>query len=204
MSLSEISSKITKEEVQTLTNKDLGKLSRLISQVLEDRRVEKQKKYDLIQAKKDIEKQGWSLQNFDLGHIDNCHKYDLSADIDEDYDDHCLLKYVDEAWFSVLSDHDFDFYLDQSKERGIDNQLYLYYKVNFILPPTGSKIDVISPSGHCGSYLIGSTHLVLESSTTMLPKEISFETWKNDPWFALVNNDNDHDNDHDHDSDEDN
>ncbi len=192
MSLSEIISKITKEELQTLTDKDLHKLSNEISQVLEDRRIETEKKMDLIQAKKDIKKQGWSLQDFDLGHINNCHKYDLSADIAEDYNDHCLLKYVDEPWIRVLSDNnsDFDFNPDQSKERGEDNRLYLYYKVNPILPPTGSLIDVISPSGLTGSYLIGSTHLLLQSSSTQLPKEISFETWKNDQWFAIVKTDN--------------
>lgn len=197
MSLSDIISKITKEELETLTNKDLHKLSSSIVQILEDRRVEKQKTEDRIQAKKDIEKQGWSLQNFDLGHVENCYKYDLSADIDEDYDDHCLLKSVDEPWMTALTDQ-FNFYfeLDESKERGEDNRLYLYYKVNFILPPAGSCINLISPSGQTGSYLIGSTHLLLQSARTRrvlessrLPKEISFETWKNDQWFAMVNTD---------------
>ncbi len=169
--------------LEVLSDPELKKLSTLVNDVLYRRRVGKRILDERKTIADNINKRCFSLHNFDLGNYEEYHKYALRVDIEEYYEDHCLLHEVDADWFRLLMeiyDENYYFELDDDRE---DDIIYLYYPINQKLPPTNTTIQVIKPDGKIVKYRVEDTQLVAINHPLDI---ISKEQWVVNDWFFNI------------------
>ena len=180
------------DDIESLSDKDLKLLLQRVTKVCGAREKIKTLKRDLIDAQKDINEHGWTLANFDLGDIQGCNKYRLGAYVSEDYDDHCLLKTIDDEWYRCIVNTKDGKWLcfepDGSKGAGETSNVYLYYKKNRTLPKVGKIIAVISPKGDVKHYQVYENKLHEYNHSTKkikVTKAVTREQFKLDDLFFV-------------------